>query len=293
MKQLLSVGMFAFAASTVSAVPIVEEPFAYEVGDSLIGKSPAPGFTWGSQAPAAADDLIFDATSLSPTAPYTLPSAFPAPSGAKARIGGSGRTYVLPIGAPASTTMYYSMLIDVHSLNNSSTVPAILSGFANVSGTTNPTAITATLYGKHGLVEGTYQLGIGRNSNSANATFGSDIPLTDAVFVVAAVEIVEGTSNDIARLWINPDVSTFGDASAPTATLEGQNVGGDASINSFILYQRGTNNGLAVLGSWVDEVKIGTTWADVTPVPEPASLGLIGLGMAGLLRRQQRRRRRT
>jgi hypothetical protein len=143
------------------------------------------------------------------------------------------------------------------------------------------------LFGRPGTEAGTYQLGVARNSNLANASFGDNIALGDAVFVVASVEIVAGTSNDVARLWINPDPASFGADTEPTATLTGLNAGGDSSINSFLLYQRGTNNGLSVLGSWVDELRIGTTWADVTPVPEPTSLALAILGSAGLLRRRR------
>ena len=292
MKHFVLLGFLALAPSAAAAAVIAEEPFAYTVGESLIGKT-VDGFAWGSQAPLASDDLIFHASSLSPASPYALPAAFPPPSGGKARIGGSGRTYVLPIGAPPAgmSTMYYSMLIDVHSLHATDVTPAILAGFANVSGTTNPTGINATLYGKPGSTPGTYQLGIGRNSNYVNATFGGDIPLGSAVFVVASIEVVTGTSNDVARLWINPPATTFGAATAPVTTappLAGQNLGGDSTINSFVLYQRGTNNGLSVLGSWVDELKIGTGWADVTPVPEPAAVAVIGLAAVGFLGRRRR-----
>jgi len=37
----------------------------------------------------------------------------------------------------------------------------------------------------------------------------------------------------------------------------------------------------------VDEIRIGTTLADVIPVPEPASVALLGLGGLMLLRRRR------
>jgi hypothetical protein len=41
---------------------------------------------------------------------------------------------------------------------------------------------------------------------------------------------------------------------------------------------------------WVADVRIGTTFADVTPfnaIPEPASLALLGLGALAFLRRRR------
>lgn len=40
----------------------------------------------------------------------------------------------------------------------------------------------------------------------------------------------------------------------------------------------------------VDNLLIGTTWADVTPVPEPSTLALAGLGMLGLAFARRMRR---
>ena len=41
----------------------------------------------------------------------------------------------------------------------------------------------------------------------------------------------------------------------------------------------------------LDEIRIGRSWADVTPVPEPASVVLLGIGAVGLLARAVRKRR--
>jgi hypothetical protein len=38
----------------------------------------------------------------------------------------------------------------------------------------------------------------------------------------------------------------------------------------------------------LDEIRVGTEWADVAPVPEPTALALFGLGAVGLLARRRR-----
>jgi hypothetical protein len=50
------------------------------------------------------------------------------------------------------------------------------------------------------------------------------------------------------------------------------------------------NGNTASLPGEVDEIRIGTTWADVIGVPEPATISLIGLlGFAGLVVRKRAR----
>jgi hypothetical protein len=39
---------------------------------------------------------------------------------------------------------------------------------------------------------------------------------------------------------------------------------------------------------FVDEIRIGETFVDVTPIPEPMTLALLGLGGLGLIRRKRK-----
>jgi hypothetical protein len=61
------------------------------------------------------------------------------------------------------------------------------------------------------------------------------------------------------------------------------------SIQSFLFYQRA--NTLAPNQMIVDELRIGTSWADVTSVPEPAVFALAGLGFFGMVSFYRLRRR--
>jgi hypothetical protein len=117
----------------------------------------------------------------------------------------------------------------------------------------------------------------------------------------------DSNQQDTVSIYINPVASTLGDdageATAATSAgsyysatdafaglvnIDAQNPPG---IQSFFLNQHSlaTVNSTSLLA--VDELRIGTTWADVTPpAPEPTSLAALGLGAGALLARRRRRR---
>ena len=106
----------------------------------------------------------------------------------------------------------------------------------------------------------------------------------ETLFLVASAELVPGNQNDIARLWINPDSSTFRDALPPPATLTDDSTGIGTDIGAFSIILRQSPAPFLTL----DELRVGTTWADVT-IPEPTTFGLLALSAVGLLPRRFRR----
>jgi dipeptidyl aminopeptidase/acylaminoacyl peptidase len=73
-------------------------------------------------------------------------------------------------------------------------------------------------------------------------------------------------TDDTVSLYLNPHPSTFGGAVPASGTILSTAAGGDVGsgqIASFLLRQ--ANQGTAPQGIALDELRIGTTWADVTP----------------------------
>lgn len=81
------------------------------------------------------------------------------------------------------------------------------------------------------------------------------------------------------KIWINPDSSSFG-GTEPAATIQqtwtGTEQEGATGTNGFAAYK--INASSLNAGFNLDELRVGTTWADVTPIPEPATIGMLGLG---------------
>ncbi|HSU52581.1 MAG TPA: hypothetical protein VLT36_00820, partial [Candidatus Dormibacteraeota bacterium] len=78
---------------------------------------------------------------------------------------------------------------------------------------------------------------------------------------------VDGLQNDTVNMWLNPDPSTFGAAVPPTPTVGpiGGTSGTDMTQLSHFFF-RSTQTAVRKIA---DEVRIGYTWAEVTPLAPP------------------------
>ncbi len=179
----------------------------------------------------------------------------------------------------AGTTVYYSFSLNL-SLASLNATGGYFAFFSESNSSSN---FGGTLWARS---DGTgFDLGVNPRTTAANTVFTSGTTsVSDTHFIVVAYTIVNGASNDTVSLWLNPSSTSFG-GSAPTATVTATNsVTADlASVTSLWFRQDGTT---ATPNVTIDAVRVGTTWADVTP--EPSSLSFIGLGIAGLLARRRR-----
>lgn len=118
-------------------------------------------------------------------------------------------------------------------------------------------------------------------TNTGNSTYAGEITLGDTFFIVGRLFKDDGTGvYDGFDLWVNPD---FDDMGNPLVTATGDS---DRSIiDGIFLRTVNLDTGDEVL---FDELRIGTTWRGVVPVPTPAALptGLILIGLAAANRRR-------
>lgn len=111
------------------------------------------------------------------------------------------------------------------------------------------------------------QLGISK-AGTPNATnwATTNISVGETIFVVIKQEIIPGTQNDIYSLWINPPKQFFGtneDNLPPVSATVGQNADDGAEDQSATGPGRW---GFACgANAEIDEIRIGTFWAEVTP----------------------------
>ena len=109
----------------------------------------------------------------------------------------------------------------------------------------------------------------------------------DTVFVIGRVLVDAGSAgvgSHIVDLWVNPSLTADLSSAAPRS--------GDSWIDrtyvGFAIADRVNFYAHQSSAVTYDEIRIGSTFDDVVGVPEPATMTLLGLGAAALLRKRNR-----
>ncbi|MFM2294112.1 MAG: hypothetical protein RLZZ350_525, partial [Verrucomicrobiota bacterium] len=232
--------LILFAASLLlaqraSAVLLIDDPFNYAVGN-LNGLG-----TWSSSG--SVPDVQVATGNLNV-------AGLLASSGNKINFTGAGRNSYKAFTGPASGTIYFSFILRLNAAPTAATLIASL----NSSSTTKRMCVHVGTDNRVGI-----------SHNAGTVTYGgAALTAGNDYLVVGSLEIVSGSANDIYRLWVSPAASTFG-ATEPAADAQTLS-GGDTTFTSARFYfQRDAGNA----GLDADELRVGVSWAEVTPVGGP------------------------
>jgi len=292
--QIAEVRLVGQCAPLDPDAPLAEDRFAAYAAGHLPGKDTrgtgfAPGGTWSGDSA--------DESSVSAGGGLVYPHL--ARSGGKVTTTGDGGS-----GTQAS-------------LNASPGGPLDRAGLVGSDGKVGGEGVEGTLYvsflarsktGQRGGAfaglelrrDGQEVLGVGNNWNahaystyglaetdldSANPEPGRSYQHVDADETHLFVLCVEyrAVGDDDVTVYLDPAVALSQAAQAEALkTLIGS---GDASFDAISLRSGTAGN------EWdFDEIRFGTTWRSVLPIPEPASLALLSAGVVAMLRRRRRRR---
>jgi len=265
-------------AATANAAPLFTEQFAYTTGDTLGSNG------WGLTGAGSVSTLVV-ANNLSL-------SGFAASSGNAVQLRPNGqdwfRSYTTQAYGNSTASLYYSFLLRVDTLGNLDANGGQFGGLTNGNGTAGGAMVGMRVSGAG------FQLGVAKRDFSS-LNFDSTVYSTGTtILIVGAYNLVSGSiQNDTASLWINP--GSLGAGSAPTATLSAFTTGDNndfQTFSSFLWRPQGNATSTQIPGSLiVDELRVGNSWADVTPVPEPSTFALVLISLVGgafLIRRCRR-----
>ena len=170
--------------------------------------------------------------------------------------------------AVTSGTLYYSALIKILDTLG---LPASSDDFGDYFlhfGTTSGSSVStffARLHIRKGSSSNTVQVGVANRGSATTVqpTFStSNLAVNRTHFVVVKYDFATGA----ASLWVNP-TANFGAATEAGGALT--NTAGTTSISqgASICIRQGTRTG----NIEIDEIRVGQTWASVTPAPAPAT----------------------
>jgi len=254
--KLIAIGAACLAFQTAQATLLFSEAFNYSTG--VLGGNINPGNSTAWSSGSAGLTIV--------SGNLTYPGLADQGGNELQIANGTAGSIYNTFANQTSGQIYYSFLFDptaVDSANNYFT--AMNAGVSPPNGSSD--AIDAYYYSS-GKIE--------LRANAQAATAGSGTALTPGTtyLIVEEIDLTAKT----ASLWVDPDSSTFG-GTAPTATAS------LSSITATAIDDVGFKVQAAAGGPYlVDNLLIGTTWADVTPAaptPEPSTMALTSLGLLG------------
>jgi hypothetical protein len=182
-------------------------------------------------------------------------------------IAGLTRNLASPLGA-AGQTKYVSVLLRPEGILNQGNSNGFL-GLV-LESPTEP----EVFFGKPGGgAIGQYVV----EDRGGTGQFASNTPAVVNQTALLVLKAQFTQQNDVFTLYVNP--TPGGPEPASGVVKNDSNLG---TVNGLTIYSTGAFS--------VDEIRVGDTFADVTPVPEPSSAAAVGVASLLLARRRPRRR---
>ena len=247
MKKIYLLTLFFFSALIVNAQSLpLYESFNYPVDSLLQNQS---GFT----AMNGGDDIIIKSGNLD----YP---GLPSSTGNMINFEANGKDYTKQIDSIGfGSTVYYSFLMRINNIN----------GLTDANGgyfaalTEDGSNFGATVWLKKNDSLSFYVGNELRTSTQTNQIqwTSTSFAIDSTYLVVGSYTLNSGTNNDVTKLWINP---TLGLTTEPVALISDSATSmRDLNfIKNFLIRQ---DNATKTPNIDFDELRIGTTWADVTP----------------------------
>jgi len=151
-----------------------------------------------------------------------------------------------------ASPVYFSFIMKVKA------VPSASTRLASLRGTTNGTAILSPNVNIAPGTSSGYKITIDGGTGTSQST--TDMTLNGSVLVVVKYTPSATAAAGATDVWINPAAASLGAVSDPTPTFAAITGGALKDITGFTF-----RTGLGVVNTDVDELRIGGTWADVTP----------------------------
>lgn len=212
------------------------------------------------------DSILVDAGSLT----Y---AGLAASAGNKVKFDGSGTDYYTNFASQTTGSVYRSFILNVSSLGTHTTTGGYSNGFIQAGSTS---LFGGTVWTRLSTTAGRYNVGVSTRSNSTVTWLAADLVPGTPCFIVVAYDFNAGTGDDVARIWLNTSAIGAAEPAADATSVPGTDL---ASVARVFLRQDNASNTPFIE---FDELRVGTTWAQVTPSgaasPTLSASALTGFG---------------
>ncbi len=182
----------------------------------------------------------------------------------------------LPLGTNLTTgEVFFSFALRVDALGPSFTGVGTLAGVTTGTGTLFGSKINIRTNGSVG-----FQLGLSKATGTAYGAWApDDFAVGETIFVVGRYRFNPSSdTDDTCALWLNPDRTSFGAIVPPSATIAEVGAGGADLPQVDRFFFRAGSGSTTPAKLVTDELRIGLTWASVTPPAVVPALRLVSSG---------------
>lgn len=260
------VGLFAWASLAAHAEVVFQDAFL--VDGPLVGSTPQTGTGNWTQ------------TGTSTVNPLTI-------AGGVLNIGTNGQdaygTFSSAVSATAGTSLFSAFDLSITSAQAGGDY------FFHLS---NPAGTTSNFYQRFfARSSGSgYQLGISSGSGTGSiTTYGSDVlTFGQTIRIVTAWDFVAGSNNDLLSIYVNPTDPVRGNNTTYVGGYSWTGSLAEPTSIAAVNFRQGTATSAPVAS--IDNLIVATNWGDLTAIPEPSSIVVLGgLGFAGAVRAGRKR----
>lgn len=272
------VGLPVLASPATGAV-IVQESFDYAAGP-LAGNNGGTGFSaaWvnkGTGAAVTAPGLTYGSLPTSGNKALGATTISVARTFDSTGLTGDGATY------------WFSYLFAAPDTVSTGTSASGLSFFSDVNG---PYAQAGGFYLNCDVTSSTnmkLDTRIGGTIGPAVNIAGTNYHSGDPMLIVGQITFSDQANQDSLEVWLDPPLTGSAPTGSPTVSYLNGNWGAVAPANTAVYWSKYNDPDRVI-----DEIRLGTSFADVVPVPEPGTPGLAVLAATAAAAFALRRRLR-
>jgi hypothetical protein len=266
--SLLSLGTGCLLIQSASASLLFTEAFNYTTPGNLGGNvNPGSGYTWGP------GNTYMQVGSGNLTYPGLVDLGGNDLSVTWGQGSGTAGSITNGFANVTSGTLFYSFLLDM------TTLPTANSYLTSINpGTSTPSGSSDAMSLYFGTITGGGGVRFGLRGGGASTVYTSSTSpyLANTTYFIVMEYDLDATANNMT-MYINP---TPGGAQPGADLTLSPSTGFKATSLDNVGFKVQSGPAGAFL---IDTLRVGTTWGDVTPTPEPSTIALAGLGALSLV----------